>query len=146
MSRIIVAPNPMSSDVDWILVETTLGVKIVPNALQREVVPPTRVSEGVGNLLGAEPDEVEGGGEFPNLFRLRGLLERGGLCGADGDVLSSFVEGFAARQHVIAPDSSVASTSPLTATASVPMAVGATPEAIGAAGHPLACRADRPLT
>lgn len=95
----LTAPNPLPTSVDWPLVESVLGIKIVQSRLQSEVVHPAPLGERQGDLLGAEADEVDGSSEFPNLLRLRVVLEQRGLCGADGDVAPGFVQGFATGQH-----------------------------------------------
>lgn len=88
----ILADNPLPSSVDWDLVQSVLGVRIAqPSSLL--------LSERKGDLLSAETDEVHGRSEFPNLLRLRGLLEARGLTGPGGDVVPGFVEGFSLGLH-----------------------------------------------
>jgi hypothetical protein len=95
----IVAPNPLSADIDWAEVERTLGLKIVQSPLQSEVIHSSGLGERQGDLLRTEADPVDRVGQFPQLFRLRALLQLRGLTGAGGDVRPGFVEGFSTAQH-----------------------------------------------
>lgn len=61
------------------------------------------VGEGEGDLLGTEPDEVDGLGEFAHFRGLRVALQLGGLAGAGGDVRPGFFECLAARLHGTSP-------------------------------------------
>lgn len=92
------SPNPLPADIDWERVGKTLGLTIAQGHPSDEPTS-TVVPDSHCGLLGAEADEVDGVGEFPNLLRLRRTLELCGLTGPEGDVSDGFVEGFTLGRH-----------------------------------------------
>ena len=129
----IVAPNPMSSDIDWAQVEATLGMKIVQGSPDGQIVFPVVIAEGEADLLRPVGQKMNRLGELGNR-RVGVTLEIDGPLGRCLAVLDALKDQVLASAQEHGPSSSsVASASSSAPTTSPSAATDGAPEAYGVA-------------